>query len=102
MADTDGVTITFEMRLKPEAVTGFLQGAPMMLQGTADFPGFRSLRIVQHKDDPTRVLFVERWDSEEAYRKYIAWRVERGEMAGIAQAVTSMETNVWPNLVIEA
>jgi len=102
MASSDGVTITFHMTLKPEAVDGFLQAAKGMLEGTSTFPGFRSIRIVQHKDDPTKILFVERWDSEDAYRKYIAWRTEQGAMAAMAQAVVSMETNVWPNLVVEA
>ena len=35
MADNDGVTITFDFRLKPEAAGPFLQGAPMLLQATA-------------------------------------------------------------------
>jgi len=102
MASGDGVTITFHMTLKPEAVEGFLQSAKAMLEGTTTFPGFRSIRIVQHKDDPTKIMFVERWDSEDDYRKYITWRTEQGAMAAMAQAVVSMETNVWPTLVVEA
>jgi quinol monooxygenase YgiN len=102
MAADDGVTITFEFRLKPEALEPFLQGAPMMFQGTAEAPGFRSIRVVQNKDDPACIMFIERWDSEDAYRKYIAWRTERGEMDAFGQAVVSAETKVWPRLVIEA
>jgi quinol monooxygenase YgiN len=102
MASSDGVTITFHMTLKPEAVEMFVQAAPTLLEGTTTFPGFRSIRIVQHKDDPTKVLFVERWESEEAYRKYIAWRTEQGAMDGMAQMVTAMETHVWPNVLVEA
>lgn len=102
MAADDGVTITFEFRLKPEAVQPFLQGAPMLFQGTAEAPGFRGIRVVQNKDDPTLIMFIERWDSEEDYRNYVAWRTERGEMDAFAQAVVSAETRVWPKLVIEA
>ena len=101
MAADDGVTITFDFRLKPEAAGPFLQGAPMLLQATTQAEGFRSIRVVQSKDDPMRIMFIERWDSEEAYRKYIAWRTERGEMDGFAQAVVSAETTVWPNLIVE-
>jgi quinol monooxygenase YgiN len=102
MAASDGVTITFDFRLKPEAVGPFLQGAPMLLQGTAQTKGFRSIRVVQSKDDPTRIMFIERWDSEEAYRDYIAWRTEQGAMDAFAEAVVSTETTVWPNLIVEA
>lgn len=102
MAATDGVTITFDFRLQPEAVGPFLQGVPMLLQSTAQTEGFRSIRVVQSKDDPARIMFIERWDSEEAYRNYIAWRTERGDMDAFAQAVVSAETTVWPNLIVEA
>jgi quinol monooxygenase YgiN len=101
MADADGVTITFEMGLKPEAVALFLQAAPGMMTETAAFPGCQAVRIVQHKDDPTRLLFVERWDSEEAYGKYIAWRMERGDFESLGPMLTSTETNVWPTLIAQ-
>ena len=97
----DGVTITFELRLKPQAVAGFLAAIPNMLQETKTFDGFRTIRVVKHKDDPTRVLMVELWDSEEAYRKYIDWRTARGDMDGLAQLTTSTDINVWPRVVVE-
>ena len=97
----DGVTVTFELRMKPEALAGFLEALPGMLKETATFEGFRSIRIVQNKDDPTRVLFVELWDSEEAYGKYIAFRTQRGDMENLGQLVNSTEMNMWPTLVIQ-
>lgn len=102
MADKDGVTITFDFRLKPEAAGPFLQGAPALLEATAQAEGFRGIRVVQAKDDPTRIMFIERWDSEDAYRKYIAWRTERGDMDAFGQAIVSAETTVWPTLILEA
>lgn len=102
MTGEDGVTITFELRLKPEAVDFFKGAAGGMLEGARNFAGFRTIRIVQHQDDPTRMLFVEQWDSEHAYQSYIAWRVSRGEMDGLAAFAVGTETNVWPHLVTEA
>lgn len=97
----DGVTVTFELRVKTEALAGFLAVLPDMLKETAEFEGFRSIRIVQNKDDPARVLFIELWDSEEAYRKYIDFRTRRGDMDNLAQQVNATEVNVWPTLVIQ-
>ena len=97
-----GVSITFDFRLKAEAAEAFLAAGQAILQGTAGFPGFRSIRVVRHRDEPNRVLFVERWDSEDDYRKYIAWRTETGSMAAFGQAIETAETNVWPTLVAEA
>lgn len=100
MSDAEGVTITFELRLKPEFADAFIKGADMKTAGS--FPGFRSMRLVRHKDDPTRLLFVERWDSEAAYKAYVDYRVQRGEMEGLKQIALSAETNVWPTLIAEA
>ena len=102
MSDTEGVSITFELKLRPEAVDGFAAAAPEMIKGTAAFPGFRQIRIVQHKDEPGRFLFIERWDSEQAYRDYLAWRASEGAMDSLRQAALGMEANAWPKLIGEA
>jgi quinol monooxygenase YgiN len=99
---SDGVTITFELRLKPDAVAGFLGAVPQLIRESSEFPGFRSMRVVQHKDDPARLLFVELWDSEEAYHNYISWRTERGDMENVARLATSTDVNLWPNLIVKA
>lgn len=98
----DGVSITFDFRLKPETAENFLAAGAALLHGTSDFPGFRSIRIVRHKIDRNRVLFIEHWDSEEGYGKYIAWRTESGMVAAFDQIVESSTTNIWPALIIEA
>ncbi len=97
----DGVTITFELRMKPEAVSGFLQALPQLVKESSQFDGFRAMRVVQHKDDATRLLLVELWDSEQAYRNYISWRTERGDMDNVAKMVTATEVNVWPHLIAQ-
>jgi quinol monooxygenase YgiN len=98
---TDAVTVTFELCLPPAAAEGFSRMGPEMLEATRSFPGCRGVRIVQHKDDPARFLFIEQWDSEQAYRDYIAWRTERGEFQPLQQMATRLETNIWPRLIVE-
>jgi quinol monooxygenase YgiN len=97
----EGVSITFALKLKPEAVGPFTQAADMF-DAAAARPGFLGIRMVQHKDDPTRILFIERWESEDAYGGYVDWQAERGGMAQIAAITESTEMNVWPKLVVEA
>ena len=99
--NTAGVMITFELRLKPEAVSGFLDAVPHLIKESAEFNGFRSIRVVQHNEDPARILLVELWDSEAAYRSYIAWRTERGDMDNLAQLTISTEANVWSNFIAQ-
>jgi quinol monooxygenase YgiN len=94
------VTITLVLNFKPEAAAPFCSALPEMLKDTKKFPGFRSIRIMKHKTDANQVIFIEEWNSEEDYMKYIAWRTETGAMDGMATALTSPpKMEVWPTLV---
>lgn len=97
----DGISITFELNLKPEVAAGFISVGQGILQETVKYPGFRNVRIVQHKEDPNRLLFIERWESESAYHNYIAARTATGELAGMQSLAVKTETNFWPHLIAE-
>lgn len=99
---SDGISITFELNLKPEVAAGFIGVGQGILQETQKFAGFRNVRVVQHKQDPNRLLFIERWDSENAYHEYIAARTATGELAGMQSLATKTETNFWPHVIAEA
>jgi len=98
---SDGVIVTFEISVIPEAAEGFSRMGSEIIKGTRTFAGFRELQIVRHKDDPCRFLFIEHWDSEQAYHDYIAWRAERGELEALKQMATNIETSIWPHLIIK-
>jgi len=95
-----GVTITLQLSLKPEAVAPFCGSLQEMLVETKKFPGFRSIRVVKHKTEANQVIFIEEWDSEDAYNKYIAWRTETGAMETLGNALAAPpKMDVWPTLV---
>jgi quinol monooxygenase YgiN len=96
------VTITYILNLKPEASAPFCAVIPETLKDTKKFSGFRNIRIMKNKADENQLIFIEEWDSEEDYMKYIAWRTERGEMDNMAAALTSPpKFDVWPTLVAD-
>lgn len=97
------VTVTLTLNIKEEAVEGFCAGFPEMLKDTSRFAGFQAIRVLRHASDPSRVILIEDWDSEEAYNAYIAWRTERGdmdEMAAVIAAPPSVE--IWSTRVASA
>lgn len=96
---SDGVTITMDLDVKPEAVEGLAAGLPEMIKETAQFKGFQSIRIVRNGN---RILLIEQWDSEDDYKAYIAWRTERGDMDGLGMAVNGVQSGVWPTLIATA
>ena len=97
MAD---VTITFSMKLKPEAAGAVKGGLPEMIKDTAKRPGFRRISIVESKDDPNEIMLIEVWESEKAYNDYIAWRTDRGDMDQVAGALSAPPVmRVWPKVI---
>lgn len=98
----EGVKVTMSVKLLPKAVDGFCAALPEMIKDTAKRPGFRDISIVRHATEP-KVMFIETWDSEQAYHDYIAWRTERGEMDGMTSIVTEPPIlEFWPINVAKA
>ncbi|WP_158807854.1 putative quinol monooxygenase [Beijerinckia sp. L45] len=100
---TDGVTIIVELNVKPEIAETFFSGVQALLEVTATHKGFRNIIAVRHKEDSNRMIFVESWDSEEDFNTYTNWRIERGDMSIIMDAVTvPPKVDVWPTSVAAA
>lgn len=96
------VMVTLDLDVKPEVIEPMCAGLPEMIKDTAKRPGFIEIRIVR-LPGTNRVLFVERWASEQAYHDYIAWRTERGDMDGFAEGLASPpQMTVWPVTVATA
>lgn len=93
---SEGVTITTVMPVKPgtgEQFTAFLQE---MIRGTAQRPGFRSARLLRHKDDKDRIMVLHSWDRAEDYEAYVKWRAMRGEIYSEKDAFASPATvDIW-------
>lgn len=96
---SDGVIITVEIVIKPELAEQVCASIPAMFDDTVTFKGFRSIRVLRHKDEPNRVLVLEHWDKEEHYHAYQAWRGERGDTEASQGNLLSFRYSVWPNLV---
>lgn len=97
---TQGVTVTLSLKLKEEAADGFCAGMSGSIKETQKRPGFRAIRIIRHKEDPTRVLLIEDWDAEQDYHDYIAWRTERGDMKGFPDIQAAPPVlDIWPTPV---
>jgi len=96
---SDGITIIMTMDVKPEVIDGLVSGLPAMIKDTAQRPGFRNIRVVRNGN---KINLIEEWDSEADYDAYIAWRTERGDMAGMGEMVNGVERSVWPTLIVKA
>lgn len=95
----DGVIITIEMVIKPDVAAAVRESIPAMFTETVKFKGFRSIRVVQHQNEPDRLLIVEHWDEEADYKTYQEWRNRDGELDRARESLLSLKADVWPGLI---
>lgn len=95
-----GVTLTVIWNLKPEFVESTIAKLPELLEQVRDFEGLRSLRILRHKTDPNKLIFLHDWDSEAQYDVYVAWRMKQGIVGGLMDNSTSpIQIDIWSSVI---
>jgi quinol monooxygenase YgiN len=74
------ITVFFEIRLRPETLDqGVHAELHKMLSDTRAFEGCLALEVLIDNDDPTHIVAVEKWASEEHDTAYRAWRAGDGK-----------------------
>ena len=68
-----------ETRARPEALDELAGVMQELVQDTRRFDGCLELTIYRGEDDPTFIVFVERWVSKDHHERYVSWRRERGD-----------------------
>ncbi|GHB73311.1 hypothetical protein GCM10010377_74680 [Streptomyces viridiviolaceus] len=70
--------VIFETTVKDGNLDGLRKWFTEKLPGTRGFAGNVSVEVVHNQDDPSKILFLEKWDSRQSFERYLAWRVETG------------------------
>ncbi|CAN7737421.1 alpha/beta fold hydrolase [Caballeronia sp. LjRoot31] len=92
----DAITVTLLMNVKDDFAADFIGGLPALVRETSSSPGVRSVRAFRNAESVNAILFVEEWESEVAFKTYIAWRTERGDMARLGQMLSKPpEISTW-------
>ena len=74
------ITALLELRVKPDAVDqGLHAELHAILTDTRAFEGCLGVDVLIDTADPTHVVLVERWASEERDAAYRAWRAGDGK-----------------------
>jgi quinol monooxygenase YgiN len=74
------ITALLELRVKPEALgEGLHTELHAILSDTRAFEGCLGIDVLIDTEDPTHIVVVERWASEERDAAYRAWRAGDGQ-----------------------
>jgi quinol monooxygenase YgiN len=83
------ITALLELRVKPEALAqGLHAELHAILSATRAFEGCLGVDVLIDTADPTHIVVVERWASEERDAAYRAWRAGDGK-TNLASLVAS-------------
>ncbi len=77
----DKLVMLAELTIKPDKREAFLDYTVENLALSRTASGNIAFDILLDDARPDQVLFYEVWESVEAQQAYMAWRVERGDLA---------------------
>jgi quinol monooxygenase YgiN len=86
------IVVLLDFRVKPEALEESLQLFKKILPDTRAYLGCEGVDVYNNADDPTNIIFYERWKSKELYQKYLAWRTETGFMESFGAKLAGAPT----------
>lgn len=76
----DGLVMLAELVIKADKLDEFLDYTVENLKVSRFWPGNIQFDILLDESQPEKVLFYEVWESPEAQKAYMAWRIEAGDL----------------------
>jgi quinol monooxygenase YgiN len=77
------VVVLVDLNVKADRVDDLISYIAGVIDGTRAYDGCELMTMVVNQDDPSNVLFVERWETRAKYEAYLAWRTETGSMENL-------------------
>ena len=72
-----------------------------ILPDTRAYKGCQGVQLYQSKETPTKFTIHAKWVSEEVQKKYMAWRIETGELDNLTQMISEPPSIQFYNIVDE-
>ena len=80
------IIVLFNMSAKEESLEEIKKYFKEILPDTRSFEGCQGVQMYENTESPTKLIIHSKWASEEAQKKYGAWRME----TGVIDKLTSM------------
>ena len=95
------IVVLFQMSAKKESLEELLKYFKEILAETRSYEGCQGVHLYQNKETPTKLTIHAKWVSEEAQKKYIAWRMETGEFDKLSAMLAESPSMQYYNIVDE-
>ncbi len=77
------VIVNLQLKIKPEKKAEFLDWFKALLPDTRSYDGCSELSLCSTVTDSTAVDVISKWESQDKYDTYLAWREEDGTLAAL-------------------
>ncbi|MDH3618884.1 MAG: antibiotic biosynthesis monooxygenase [Nitrosopumilus sp.] len=72
-----------------------------ILPDTRSYEGCQGVHLYENQETPTKLTIHAKWTSEEAQKKYMAWRIETGELDKLTPMLSEPPSMQFYNIVDE-
>ena len=83
------VIVNLQLKIKPEKREEFLVWFKELLPDTRKYDGCSELNLCSLASEPDAVDVISKWESQEKYDTYLAWRDEDGTLATLGDFVST-------------
>ena len=95
------IVVLFQMSAKKESLEKLIKYFKKILVETRSYEGCQGVHLYQSKETPTKLTLHAKWISEEAQKKYIAWRMETGEFDKLNSMLTESPSIQYYDIIDE-
>ncbi len=95
------VIVIVNISAKDESLEELKKYFKEILPDTRSFEGCQGVQLYENKESPTKLTVHSKWASEEAQKKYGAWRMESGAVDKISSMLSEPMSMQFYNIVDE-
>ena len=95
------VIVLINLDVKEESIDELKKYFKEILPDTRSFEGCQGVQLYQSKETPTKMTIHAKWDSEEAQKKYMSWRIDTGALDKVMPMLTDHPNLEFYNIVDE-
>ena len=95
------VIVLVNLDIKEEHVDELKKYFKEILPETRSFEGCQGVQMYESKESPTKMIIHAKWESEEAQKKYMSWRMDMGALDKIIPMLSEAPNLEFYNIVDE-
>ena len=95
------VIVLVNLDIKEEHIDELKKYFKEILPDTRSFEGCQGVQMYESKESPTKIVIHAKWESEEAQKKYMSWRMDMGALDKIIPMLSEAPNLEFYNIIDE-